>query len=62
MSCPYQPPPKKTQSVVGIGGRGWQDSIWHRKIGPEMRLLRVDDDDDDDDDDGKGGKQGEKYQ
>jgi hypothetical protein len=38
MSCPYHPPPKKTQSAIEIGGRGWQDSIWHRKEGPGTRL------------------------
>ncbi len=36
--APLPTPPQKTQSAVGIGGRGWQDSICHRKEGPGMRL------------------------
>jgi hypothetical protein len=36
--APLPTPPKKTQSAVGIGGRGWQDSICRRKEGPGMRL------------------------
>jgi hypothetical protein len=34
-------PPKKDTSAVGIGGRGWQDSIWRGKEGPGTRLTWV---------------------
>jgi hypothetical protein len=36
--APLPTPHKKTQSAVGIGERGWQDSICRRKEGPGMRL------------------------
>jgi hypothetical protein len=36
--CAPTPPPKKTQSAIGIGGSGWQDLIWCRKEGPGMQL------------------------
>jgi hypothetical protein len=36
--APLPTPPKKTQSAVGIGGRGWQESIWCRKEGQGMQL------------------------
>jgi hypothetical protein len=35
---PLPTPSKKTQSAVGIGGRGWKDLIWCRKEGLGMRL------------------------
>jgi hypothetical protein len=34
--APLPTAPQKTQSAVGIGGRGWQDSICRRKEGPTM--------------------------
>jgi hypothetical protein len=34
--APLPTPPKKTQSAIGIGGRGWQDLICRRKEGPGM--------------------------
>ncbi len=35
---PLPPPQKKTQSAIGIGGRGWWHSIWRRKEGLGMQL------------------------
>ena len=57
-------PPQKTQSAVGIGGRGGRIRSGFERKGRGCDYHEVDNDDDDDDDDGKGGKgekRGKKY-
>ena len=61
MSCPYQPPPKRRNLRLGLGGGSGRIRSGAERKGLGCDYHEVDDGDDDDDDDGKGGKQGKKY-
>jgi hypothetical protein len=58
MSCPYQPPPKRHNLPLVLGGEGGRIQSGAERKGQGCNYHEVDDEDDDDYDNGKGGSKG----